>query len=440
MGITTRKEGMLVRRAIPSRMAYSNQQNRVSRFTFLDLPAEVRNQIYGYCILAPELEIVSVAQTAAKSYGDPTLLGRPKEFPEGPSFAEYWQEMPVDGSPVTRQSSWTVEPMELYRKFVINETLNPDISDSTAKTVDIPGGFHAFKASYVKSYRTPSISVNLFLANKQICREASTLFYEKNHFVFYTRWEDVHFAPMAFLWDHPGAYNSMRSLHITIPDPPNFINHGSTPQGENVVPSNGMWKTLIKHIRKMKLRHFGVTINFDITNRFFAVNPDYCFFSSAITYRWYEALFSISGLQSMRLLFDVNFQYTNPDMSSVSEGKETDIPAVMALAQKTKDRWLSGKGTYQDALLFITQNKGGDFGDIVKWQRLEFVSWVNAANPGLWVFPLHRLPPFLWQQDPSWDQLYDLTTQYQAEHYTPSGIQRLLGLSDDVAKDLIFLL
>ncbi|KAJ4349371.1 uncharacterized protein N0V89_007985 [Didymosphaeria variabile] len=409
------------------------QRNRASRLTFLDLPSEVRNQIYGYCILAPELEIGSKAQTAARSYGDPTLLERPEANPEGTSFAEYWQEMPIERSPATRQTSWTVEPIEIYRKFVINQTSNVALGETIARRVHIPGGFRAFKASYVKSDRTPSLSVNLFLANKQICREASTLFYEKNHFVFNNRWEDVHFAPMAFLWDHPGAYISMRSLHIVMPDPPNFTNNGRMPRGEDAVPSNGMWKDLITQICKMKLQHFGVTVSVDITDRFNFVPPNFPF-SAAYTYRWYEALFAINGLQSMRLLFDVNPEYTNPDMSSVTQNKGSDIPAVMTLAQKTKYHWLSGKGSYEHSLLFMSLSKGGEG---ATGQRLEFVSWMKADNPGLWVFPLHQLPPFLWQQDPAWYQHRDLTKQYRMQHYTRSGIQRLLGLSDNEAERLI---
>lgn len=414
MGITVRKSEMVVRRRIMTPFS------RARIFTFLDLPPEIRNQIYEYCILDSELEIVSKAKTSANPFGDTNSLPRPEARPNGTSFAEYWQRMPIDERPIQQQSSWNIEPMEIYRKFVVNQIGNPDIGP-TMTSKRPRGGFGAFEASYAKSDRVQSLAINLFLVNKQISREASILFYEKNHFVFNTRWEDVHLAPLAFLWDHPGAYMWMRSLHITLPDPPAFINHGHMPRGENALPSNGKWKDLITQIRKLNLRHFGLTVSVDVTDRFAHGKLNFPF-TAAYTTQWFKVLLPIKGLWSMRLLFDINFQYTNPDPALVTQLWPSDIPAVMSLAQELKEHWLSGKGSYEDAQLRLCNSKicVGATG-----QRLEFVSWVKSEHPDAWTFPLQHLPPSLMQQDPNWYTLQDLTYHYQREHYNRPGFDRL---------------
>jgi hypothetical protein len=396
-----------------------------SRFTFLDLPPEIRNQIYEYCILESELEINSKAKMPAKSYGDTASLQRPEARPNASSFAEYWGQMPMDESPAPLQSSWSIEPMELYRKFVVNGAGNPEFGVTMGRKTP-RGGFRPFEASYVKGSRMQPLVTNLFLLNRQICQETSRLFYEKNHFVFNTRWEDTHLAPLAFLWDHPGAYMWMRSLHITMPDPPAFVNSGRMPRGGNALPSTAGWKDLITQIRKMKLRHFGLTISVDMTDRFYRSGGPNFPFSAAYTIHWFEALRAINGLQSMRLIFDVNFQFTNPNIATVTDMWPSDLPAVMGLAQELKDHWLSKKGSYEDAQLVVYNSRTGEG---ATGQRLEFVSWVKSENPHKWVFPLAQLPPSFSQQDNSWYQLRDITAQYQNEHFTRPGFDRLM-LSD----------
>ncbi|KAL5443524.1 hypothetical protein PMIN06_008687 [Paraphaeosphaeria minitans] len=417
MGITAWKRGMTVRQGPPTPFS---RPTIARKLTFFDLPLEIRNQIYEYCILASELQIVSKARTSAKPFGDVAFLPRPAANPDETSFAEYWQQMPIDDSPIQQQSSWRIEPMEIYRKFVINHTGNPDIGP-TMPSKRPRGGFRAFEASYVKADQVQSLAINLFLANKRICREASLFFYEKNHFAFDTRWEDVHLAPLAFLWDHPGAYMWMRSLHIAMPDPPAFINHGRMPGAGHALPSNGRWKDLVTQIRKLKLRHFGLTISVDVTDRFTRSKLDSPF-AAAYTTQWFKVLLTINGLQSMRLIFDANFQFTNPDPAFVDETWPSDIPALMSLAQELKDNWLSGKGSYQDAQLrlYNASTAAGATGE-----RLEFVSWVKSENPDVWIFPLEQLPPSLSQQEPIWYVRHDLTDRYQRELYTRPGFDRL---------------
>lgn len=410
------------------------QQNGAARrLTFLDLPPEIRNKIYEYSILVSPVEIVSKPLRAAQPFGKPDLEP-PKGNPRRMSFAQYWQTMVVDESPNLHRSTWTVEPMEIYRKFIINPLGNPDIGVTIANKLPLLGGFRAFEASYVKRSNTQSLGVNMFLVNKQICQEASTLFFEKNHFVFNTRWEDVHFAPMAFLWDHPCAYHWVRSLHINIPDPPGFVNHGRIPRGAHALPSNGMWKVLIAQIGKLRLRHFGLTISVDVTDRFHRGLPPNHPFSAAYTYRWFTDLLTINGLQSMELQFDVNFQYVNPFMEFVSADAPSDIPALMSLAQELKDYWLSGKGSYQDAKVYLVNNPRhlGATG-----ARLMFVSWVKADNPDEWDFNQDQLPPLLFEQHPDQYFSYDITQKYRQQHYTRHGIERLLGLSHNEANAIL---
>ncbi|KAF2439382.1 hypothetical protein P171DRAFT_476597 [Karstenula rhodostoma CBS 690.94] len=423
MGITNSKSGEMVKRCIStpfSRPSGSSQQDTIARrLTFLDLPPEIRSHIYEYCILDSEVEVISKAKMSAKPFGDPSSLPRPEIRPNGISFAEYWQQMPIDESPAQQQCSWNIEPMEIYRKFVDNQTGNPGVGPTTSKRPG--GGFRAFEASYAKSDRVQSLVVNLFLANKQICQEASILFYERNHFVFNTRWEDVHWAPLAFLWDHPGAYMWMRSLHITMPDPPAFVNHGRILRGEDALPSNGRWKDLVTQIRKLRLRHFGLTISVDVTDRI-SLGKINSPFSAAYTPQWFKILLPINGLQSMRLLFDVDLQYTNPNPALVTYMWPSDLPAVISMAQELKDHWLSGKGSYEDAQLHLCNSR---IGAGATGHRLEFVSWVKSENPGAWVFPLQWLPPSLSRQDPTWYVLTNLTGHYQREHYTRPGFDRL---------------
>jgi hypothetical protein len=406
-------------------IASVQQEDAAGRITFLDLPPEVRNQVYEYCILDFELEINSKAKMPAKAYGDTASLQRPEARPNATSFAEYWERMPIDESPASLQSSWSIEPMEIYRKFIVNGAANPEFVVTMVRRTP-RGGFRPFEASYVRSSRMRSLVINIFLVNRQICQEASRLFYEKNHFVFNTRWEDAHLAPLAFLWDHPGSYMWMRSLHITMPDPPVFVNNGRMPRGENALPSHGGWKSLITQIRKMRLRHFGLTISVDVTDRFCRSGDPYFPFSAAYTNHWFEVLLAINGLQSMRLLFDVNPQFTNPNIETVTDVWPSDLPAIMGLAQGLKDHWLSKKGSYEDARLVIYNSQTGKG---ATGQRLEFVSWVMSGNPHTWVFPLSQLPLSLSQQDNSWYQLRDITAQYQSEHFTRPGFDGLT-LSD----------
>ncbi|KAL5386201.1 hypothetical protein DPSP01_004284 [Paraphaeosphaeria sporulosa] len=168
MSIHAWKRGMIVRKGPPTPIS---RPTTARKLTFLDLPPAIRNQIYEYCILDSELEIVSRARTSAKPFGDVASLPRPEARPHGTSFAEYWQQIPIDESPF-QHSSWKIEPMELYRKFVVNDTGNSDIGP-TMSSKRPRGRFRAFEASYAKGGQVQSLVINLFLVNKQICPEAS---------------------------------------------------------------------------------------------------------------------------------------------------------------------------------------------------------------------------------------------------------------------------
>ncbi|KAF1976968.1 hypothetical protein BU23DRAFT_565621 [Bimuria novae-zelandiae CBS 107.79] len=349
--------------------------------------------------------------------GNHDALARPEGNVAGPSFSAHWAERIAGAPPVNLRSSWTVDPMELYRKFVVNQAGNSNLGATAGKKAQPVGGIHSFKASYIKGNTVPYMNTNLFLVNRQVCMEAATLFYEKNHFIFNTCWEDVSLAPRAFLWDHAGAYLWLRSLHIHMPDVPNFVNHGKMPHLEHALPSNGQWRDLIMQVRKLRLRHFGLTVTVDVTNRFHYGDPNFAHFSCPQTASWVKPLKLIKGLESMRLIFDVNHQYLHFKEQTADDLQASDIPAVMEWAHHLKHFWLSGKGTLDDALVRLLRSMTGSGATGI---RLEFVSWVGrefCPGQGWWSFPREQLPPLLHEEEAQdWLLETDLTTHYQQGH------------------------
>ena len=389
---------------------------------------KVRNRIYRYCIVAPgvregsdpddsaqpnqQLRIVSATTEPIRSFGDTINLGKPTD---GASFHEYWTDN--DHRTVYRnfgRSSWRVNPMEYFRKFVLNRSMG---------TGPIPtitsGGFNTFEASYHIDVGAPSLDINLFLVCKPVCQEASTMFFADNHFVFAFRWEDVCLGPMAFLNDHPGAYHWMRSLHIDIPDLPDFAFNEWSSSFDSTLPSNGNWNKLIDQIRKMKLRHLGLTVPVDVHDRQSRSSPDFPI-SVPVPCHWLERMKLIGGLESMQLMFGISKQYWNHDIATVNDGVPSDIPAILVWAERLQACWLSGKGTVDNTEVFLVYNRRITRVDHrYRVNRLEFVSRIDGSIA-------NKMPPLSWKADNSNWRLHEpLTERYRAGEYSPEGLARV---------------
>ncbi|KAJ4299043.1 hypothetical protein N0V90_004287 [Kalmusia sp. IMI 367209] len=372
----------------------SNPQEIKPRYTFLDLPSEIRNQIYELTIVTFEIRITSVATTAPQPYGN---LG---ELPA--LFKDYWEA--PDLNTVKNRCTWVINPIDLFRKFVIDATWNLLLGPYGVKRSSTCGGFHPFEASYVKLGSTP-VTPNLFLVNKQVYQEASTLFFVRNHFIFDASWTHTSFAPLAFLYDHSGAYAWLRSLHIRMDTVPNWI---KAPElrapSEYAFPSGGTWKDLIAEIGKMRLRHFGLSVNVDIIDRLY-FNSEWR--SVPKPAPWLEGLKKIRDLQSMAV--DVRL-YTFWLHWRDEISQDSDIPVIVSMCDDLKEHWLSSRASNQQTFLDLYEGEDEGF----RQHRLSFRACVEDVPR--WQLPRQML------SSPEWKQMADLTERYRQKDYVISGI------------------
>ncbi|KAF2638699.1 hypothetical protein P280DRAFT_528931 [Massarina eburnea CBS 473.64] len=210
-----------------------NAEATSPRTSFLDLPGEIRNQIYELALLRPKITIVSRSEKRLEVWGDVDTLSD--------DLRAHWRTTQVLSRAVERRTSWEIHPTIVRKK---------ELSGLS------PGGIKPFLASYELDSRNtkedPPV-VGLFGVNRQIREEAASMFFLQNTFSFKTRWEHFNYTPRAFISDLPLAFKWLRSVHLLLDCKP--PGHRDYPADTSKVVE------LADTIKQLQLRHFGITVH-----------------------------------------------------------------------------------------------------------------------------------------------------------------------------------
>ncbi|KAF2117289.1 hypothetical protein BDV96DRAFT_571859 [Lophiotrema nucula] len=212
---------------------------------FLDLPAELRNQIYEYALVNPRLLVViSAPLKQLETYGDVEWL------PE--SFRRVHLVGALLGRPAEKRTTWKASPTAHLHRILKHDKKQPG------------SGIVPYQASY-ELQGANTVTLNLLLASKQVYKEARGIFFTLNKFSFRPRWDDVCFAPLAFLNDQPTAWLHLTSLHLRIPPPysywrTTYNQWGQVPR-KGSVPTSLHWLALVRDLKQLPLRHLALSFN-----------------------------------------------------------------------------------------------------------------------------------------------------------------------------------
>ncbi|KAF2472371.1 uncharacterized protein BDR25DRAFT_312923 [Lindgomyces ingoldianus] len=283
--------------------------------TFLDLPGELRNEVYRHTLVKGRIVITSRSEKQLETYGDVNTLPH--------NFRTHFRNMPTLARPVRKRAVWIADPMTTLRY------------DQRSRN---GGGVKRYRASYEIDEVTSSINISLLLANKQIYHEAIGVFFEENLFSFEARWEDMCFAPLTFLSDQPRAFDSLRSLHLDMNAPPPFTCWDYTKDRAVLVtvPSNHFWMILVKELQRLPLRHFGLTVHGSVPEGL-EINFD----SIERDLPWVKGLYKLESIQSLRLViqcwpwYDINFS-------------RSAIPSTVAFVEGIQRKLLKDKSPDKD--------------------------------------------------------------------------------------------
>ncbi|KAF2651068.1 hypothetical protein K491DRAFT_104526 [Lophiostoma macrostomum CBS 122681] len=210
------------------------------RMSFLDLPPELRNQVYELALVSPCSCLPIVARLSKYQ-----LLERPWWIRE--STKKELHSLMLR-RPVRDRSAWV--PSKRYSGTPIRDESG---DDSLSDIKFIPT-----QCSY-ELHTNTNVSSSLLMVNKQVYSEAADIFYGRNVFAFNVPWESACFAPLSFLNDLGDAFTMIRSLHLwlNLPIPEKYTD--SYPAGHP--PSNYHWKNLIGVLRQLQLHHLGLTFH-----------------------------------------------------------------------------------------------------------------------------------------------------------------------------------
>ncbi|KAF2870037.1 hypothetical protein BDV95DRAFT_619862 [Massariosphaeria phaeospora] len=137
----------------------SERIRRRNGTSILSLPPELRNAIYILALVSNQtIDIRAAPLNRLETYGDWERLPETKENIENKLLLV---------RPVVKRTCWETDLMQFVRKF--------------------PTGFgiKRYMSSY-ESYDRLGLALNLFLVNRQMYQEASSLFYKENCFRFHT--------------------------------------------------------------------------------------------------------------------------------------------------------------------------------------------------------------------------------------------------------------
>lgn len=313
----------------------------------LDLPGELRNQIYEYLLVGQPFVIVARPKKKPETYGDlDTLPGY---------FREEFRNAATLSRPVQKRSCWLTDVMPALRQIEPN---------------GIMGGVKPFRCSY-ELRGNQGIALNLFLVNKQIHREASGIFFEQNIFSFETRWEDMCFAPLTFINDQTMARTMIRSLHLDMNVPPPYCcwdfrerRVASDRRGAIQIsaPSNYYWKMLMDEISKLPLRHFGLTIHGSVPQ-----GLETEFEEKVRMFPWINTLLKLGPFQSSCLdiqccpWYDENFQLLA-------------LPSTVAFVEGVRMAWMKDNSLDGKAEIHVSK--------LVQWEHGNFQGCHMAVNFG----------------------------------------------------------
>ncbi|KAF1998559.1 hypothetical protein P154DRAFT_248873 [Amniculicola lignicola CBS 123094] len=213
---------------------------------FMDLPAELRNNIYKITLLdgGPTIVLSGPVQPL-QTYGDLSIL------PDW--FRDHFRAMKPSARSPQHRTEWVVSPRQSLRNGIQWEGLFPPRP--------VPQG--AGVRDYYCTYRlTCPQSTNIFLVSKQVRQEARGVLYTNDSFTFDVPWEDMCLAPLAFFSDQDSICSKIRFLELTFPMKPPFINE--TLRGIRVLafgpPSQSQWNKLIKALNRLRLEELSIKV------------------------------------------------------------------------------------------------------------------------------------------------------------------------------------
>jgi hypothetical protein len=146
-----------------------------ARTSFLDLPLELRNQIYELALLSPCLPVVS----------------RPSKLQLWGDYTSKWRAQPHLRSvmlkrPARERSAWLSNTVTCRHNASLQVAADIELGVDTVANVEVT----PTQSSY-ELHKCANVSSSLLMANRQIYSKTANIFYGRNVFAFNTRWEDA---------------------------------------------------------------------------------------------------------------------------------------------------------------------------------------------------------------------------------------------------------